>query len=276
MTHRLNEIALVRPALEHVTLAKQVPITYPAADGTLIPGYLTLPPGSDGKHIPAIVMPHGGPDSRDSWDFDWLVQFFAARGYAVLQPEYRGSAGYGESWMLKKGFKSWRTAIGDVNDAGRWLIAKGITTPDHLGIFGWSYGGYAALQANALDPDLFKAVVAVAPVTDLPLLEQEADRYVNGSIVRDTVGTGELSIDASPTHHADSFKAPVLMFHGTVDQNVDVAQSRAMDGRLRSAGKQTQLVIYPNLDHQLNDGDVRADLLRKSDAFLRQSMHLPG
>jgi dienelactone hydrolase len=275
-THKLSEIALVRPALEHVPLAKQQPITYPAADGTPIPAYLTLPPGSAGKRVPAIVMPHGGPDSRDSWGFDYLVQFFAARGYAVLQPEFRGSSGYGEAWMMKKGFKSWRSAVGDVADAGRWLIAKGITTPDQLAIFGWSYGGYAALQANVLDPDLFKAVVAVAPVTDLPLLEQESDYYAGGAIVRDTVGTGALSLEASPSRHAAMFKAPVMMFHGTVDQNVDVAQSREMDSRLRAAGKQSQLVIYPNLDHQLKDGDVRADMLRKADAFLRQSMHIAG
>ena len=272
--HRLKEIALVRPTLEHVTLAKQQPVTYPAADGTPIPAYLTLPPGSDGRNLPAIVMPHGGPDARDSWGFDWLVQFFAARGYAVLQPEYRGSAGFGEAWMMKKGFKSWRTAIGDVVDAGRWLVARGVAAPDHLAIVGWSYGGYAALQANVIDPNLFKAVVAIAPVTDLPLLEQESNKYMNGSIVRDVVGTGTLAIDASPAHHAAGFKAPVLMFHGTVDQNVDVAQSRQMDDRLRDAGKQSELVIYRNLDHQLKDGDVRADLLRKADVFLRQAMRL--
>jgi dienelactone hydrolase len=274
--HRLSEIALVRPNLEHITLAKQVPITYPAADGTPIPAYLTLPLGSSGKHIPAIVMPHGGPDSRDSWGFDWLVQFFAARGYAVLQPEFRGSTGYGESWMMKKGFKSWRTAIGDVTDAGRWLIAQGIAAPDHLGIVGWSYGGYAALQANVLDPNLFKAVVAIAPVTDLQLLEQESDKFVIGSIVRDTVGTGQLSVDASPSRHAGLFKAPVLMFHGTVDQNVDPRQSQEMDSQLHAAGRQSELVIYRNLDHQLEDGDVRADMLRKSDAFLRHAMHITG
>jgi dipeptidyl aminopeptidase/acylaminoacyl peptidase len=119
-------------------------------------------------------------------------------------------------------------------------------------------------------------VVAIAPVTDLPLLEQDADKYTNGSIVRDTVGTGQLSLDASPSRHAVLFKAPVLMFHGTVDQNVDPAQSREMDHQLRAAGKQSKLVIYRNLDHQLEDGDVRADMLRSSDAFLRQSMHIAG
>ena len=95
----------------------------------MIPAYLTLPPGSDGKDLPAIVMPHGGPGARDEWGFDWLSQFFADRGYAVLQPNFRGSTGYGDAWFQKNGFQSWRTAIGDVNDAGRWLVKQGIADP---------------------------------------------------------------------------------------------------------------------------------------------------
>ncbi|RRB42952.1 alpha/beta hydrolase family protein, partial [Escherichia coli] len=105
-----------------------------AADGTQIPAYLTLPPGSTGKNLPTIVMPHGGPEARDEWNFDWLSQFFANRGYAVLQPHYRGSTGYGIAWFKENGFKSWRTAIGDVNDSGRWLIKQGIADPAKLAI----------------------------------------------------------------------------------------------------------------------------------------------
>ncbi|MEI9851159.1 MAG: alpha/beta fold hydrolase [Sphingomonas sp.] len=119
-------------------------------------------------------MPHGGPGARDEWGFDWLAQFFAARGYAVLQPNFRGSAGYGEDWFLENGFKSWRTAIGDVNDGGRWLVGQGIAAPAKLAIVGWSYGGYAALQSAVLDPELFKAIVAIAPVTDLGALKEES------------------------------------------------------------------------------------------------------
>ncbi len=92
----------------------------------------------------------------------------------MLQPNFRGSAGYGEDWYVENGFKSWKTAIGDVNDAGRWLVEQGIAKPDKLGIFGWSYGGYAALQSQVLDPNLFQAVVAVAPVTDLEMLRGES------------------------------------------------------------------------------------------------------
>src|SRR5690606_34024757 len=105
-----------RPELEKTTLSTVKPISYKAADGTMVPGYLTLPPGSTGKNLPTILMPHGGPSSRDEWGFDWLAQFFAAQGFAVLQPNFRGSSGYGDAWYQKNGFKSWRTAIGDVND----------------------------------------------------------------------------------------------------------------------------------------------------------------
>ncbi|RYY36795.1 MAG: S9 family peptidase, partial [Sphingomonadales bacterium] len=154
---QMGEISPVRPALDSAKLAAVTPVSFPAADGTMIPGYLTLPAGSDGKGLPAIVMPHGGPGARDEWGFDWLAQFYAARGFAVLQPNFRGSSGYGDAWFQKNGFQSWRTAVGDVNDGGRWLEKQGIAAPGKLAIVGWSYGGYAALQSAVLDPALFKA-----------------------------------------------------------------------------------------------------------------------
>ena len=219
-TKHLNEIALVRPALEHVALAPQTAITYRASDGTMIPAYLTMPVNGPKKGLPAIVMPHGGPSARDEWGFDWLPQFFAAQGYAVIQPNYRGSAGYGEDWLMKQGFQSWSTAIGDVVDAGRWLVSSGIAAPDHLAIVGWSYGGYAALQANVVDPDLFKAVVAIAPVTDFDALRAESIGFTNDKIVSREIGFGPHVAAGSPARHADVFKAPVMLFHGTSDLNV--------------------------------------------------------
>ena len=99
------------------------------------------------KGLPAIVMPHGGPEARDDWGFDWMVQYYAQAGYAVLQPNFRGSAGYGADWFMQNGYKNWKTAIGDVNDAGHWMVANGADAK-RLAIVGWSYGGYAALQSN--------------------------------------------------------------------------------------------------------------------------------
>lgn len=268
-TRKLDALIDARPELTDVPMGQMTAVRFPAADGTMIPAYLTMPPGGTGKGLRAIVMPHGGPAYRDEWGFDWLVQFFAAAGYAVLQPQFRGSTGYGDAWFANNGFRSWQLAIGDVSDAGRWLVKQGIADPAKLGIVGWSYGGYAALQSNVVDPDLFKAVVAIAPVTDLGRTKQEAAGFSNRDLVERQIGSGENVGKGSPARHADRFKAPVLLFHGSDDLNVGVGQSRLMDKRLRAAGKVSTLVEFPKLDHQLDDSEARIDLLTRSDAFLR-------
>jgi dipeptidyl aminopeptidase/acylaminoacyl peptidase len=273
-TSQLSPLLPSRPELEGITMGKMTSVTYTAADGTRIPAYLTLPPGSDGKNLPAIVMPHGGPASRDEWGFDWLVQFFAVRGFAVLQPEFRGSSGFGDAWFAKNGFQSWRKAIGDVDDAGRWLLAQGIAAPGKLAIFGWSYGGYAALQSQVLDPDLYKAVVAVAPVTDLDMVRAESVNTFGHLLVDAFIGHGPHVEEGSPARHADRFKAPVLMFHGRNDTNVGIAESETMADRLTKAGKTVQLVTFEGLDHQLDSTSARTELLAKSDQFLRTSLGL--
>ena len=270
----LGPLFAARPEMKHFTLAQVKAVITKAKDGTDIPAYLTLPPGSTGKGLPAIVMPHGGPSSRDEWGFDWLAQYYANRGFAVLQPNYRGSAGYGDGWYQKNGFQSWKAAIGDVNDSGRWLISEGIANPAKLAIIGWSYGGYAALQSPVLDADLFKAIVAIAPVTDLAKLKEESYGYTNYRVVSDFIGSGPHIVDGSPARNADKFKAPVALFHGDLDLNVDISQSRYMADQLKNAGKAVDLTVYPKLDHGLQDSAARADMLAKSDTFLRKALDL--
>ncbi len=270
---QLDTFLVVRNELEGVKLARVEPVSYPAKDGTMIPGYLTLPPGLDNpKDLPAIVLPHGGPSHRDVWGFDWLAQFYAARGYAVLQPNFRGSAGYGDDWFQKNGFRSWPLAIGDVLDAGRWLIAQGIANPNKLAVVGWSYGGYAALQSAVVDAGLFKAVVAIAPVTDLQQLKEDHRNWSDFPVVSKFIGDGPYVRDGSPAMNAAKIKVPVLLFHGAMDHNVLIRQSKEMADRLTAAGVQHELVTWPDLDHQLEDSAARADMLRKSDAFLRRAM----
>jgi pimeloyl-ACP methyl ester carboxylesterase len=267
----LNESLVAQPALEGRALAKMIPVSIPARDGVSIPAYLTLPPGvtqASAKGLPAIVMPHGGPSARDEWGFDWLVQFYAAKGFAVLQPNFRGSEGYGDAWFARNGFQNWKLAIGDVTDAGKWLVSQGIAAPEKLGIFGWSYGGYAALQSAATEPALFKAVVAVAPVTDLGRLKEDRANFSDYRVVARFVGEGPHVAEGSPARQVDSILAPVLLFHGTLDRNVAVAQSRMMQDRLKGAGKRSELVIFDGLDHYLQDSTARADMLEKSAAFL--------
>ncbi len=271
-TKKLGEVLPARPELAGMVLGSMKAITFPAADGTQIPAYLTLPPGSAGKNLPAIVMPHGGPAARDEWGFDWLVQFFAARGYAVLQPNYRGSSGYGAAWFQKNGFRSWETAIGDINSAGKWLVSSGISSPEKLAIVGWSYGGYAALQSAVVDPGLFKAIVAIAPVTDLDRLREEARGQTNYRLVESFIGTGAHVDAGSPARHADRFQAPVLLIHGDADMNVAVGKSRLMEERLKAAGKQVNYIEFPGLAHNLDDALARKRLLEESDKLIRQAL----
>lgn len=271
-TKRMAALLPSRSQLEGVKLAPVKPISYRAADGTMIPGYLTLPPDSQGKKIPAIVMPHGGPGARDEWGFDWLAQFYANRGYAVLQPNFRGSSGYGDAWFQRNGFQSWRIAVGDVTDGGRWLVSEGIADPSKMAIVGWSYGGYAALQSAVVAPSLFKAVVAIAPVTDLAQLKADALAYSTGYLQQDFIGSGPHVREGSPAQNASEIKVPVMLFHGDLDSNVPVAQSRLMKSKLERAGTKNEFILYRGLDHQLNDSTARADMLRKSDQFIRTAI----
>lgn len=268
----LGEVMAVRPNLAARTLAEVKPITYPAADGTLIPAYLTLPPGRDAKNLPAIVMPHGGPTARDEWGFDWLPQFLAARGYAVIQPEYRGSGGFGDSWLAQNGFKGWRTSIGDISAAARYLAKQGIADPNRIAIAGWSYGGYAALQSAATDPSLYKAVAAIAPVTDLSLLKDEAREYTSFKQTAAFIGDGPHLIEGSPLRHASAIQAPLLLVHGDLDVNVAFEQSQRMQRALESAGKQSELLAFNGLDHHLEDNEARSAMLLKMGQLLDRTI----
>ena len=271
-TRKLAQLLPARPELEGVGLGEMKPVQYPAADGTMIPGYLTLPPGSDGKNLRAIVLPHGGPGARDEWGFDWLSQYFVSKGYAVLQPNFRGSTGYGDQWFRQNGFRSWETAVGDVNAAGRWLQEQGIAAPGKVAIFGWSYGGYAALQSQVLDPGMFKAVVAVAPVTDLERLRQERVDYADYPIVDNFIGNGPHVEAGSPARHAAAFTAPVLLFHGDADTNVGVGESRLMRDRLKDAGKRVENIEFRGLDHYLDDAAARTRMLTESEKFIAAAL----
>jgi len=271
-TRSLNEIMLDRPQLENVRLAAVRSITYPASDGVQIPAYLTLPAGGDGRNLPAVLLPHGGPGARDEWGFDWLAQYLVHQGYAVLQPNYRGSAGYGDDWLQRNGFRSWRTSIGDIASGARWLAAQGIADPRRTAILGWSYGGYAALQSGVVEPGLFKAIVAIAPVTDLQQVKDDVRMFTIRRNVAEYIGSGPHIAEGSPLRHAERIAAPVLLFHGDRDVNVPIVHSRRMDQALREAGKRSELVLFPGLEHDLADSEARSRMLRRIGAFLEAEL----
>ncbi len=190
----------------------------------------------------------------------------------MLQPEYPGSAGYGDGWLLTNGFKSWRTAMGDITASARWLASQGIADPNRLAIVGWSYGGYAALQSAAIEPSLFKAVVAIAPVTDLDMLKGEATDYTIAQVVADEIGSGPNIAEGSPLRHAAAIKAPVLLVHGDLDENVRIAESDKMDAALAAAGNDVRFLRYKGLDHQLEDSDARIEMLTEIGKLLDRTI----
>jgi dienelactone hydrolase len=271
-SRNLEEIAAVRPHLAGRTLSPVTSIRVVASDGTQIPAYLTIPAGSSGKDMPAVVLPHGGPSARDEWGFDWLAQFLAARGYVVIQPNYRGSAGYGDEFLAKNGFQGWRTSIGDVTSAARHLVAQGIADPKRMAIVGWSYGGYAALQSVATEPTLYQAAVAVAPVTDLALLKQQFEQYTDKNLGQSFVGSGPHIIEGSPLRNASKITVPVLLAHGNRDLNVNIAQSEKMESALRGAGRPVEYLRFKGLDHQLDDSTARIELLMRIGALLERTI----
>jgi dipeptidyl aminopeptidase/acylaminoacyl peptidase len=272
-TKLLGEVGPIRTNLGSRALASVKYVEVPAADGARIPAYLTIPAGvTDAKNLPAVVLPHGGPSARDEWGFDWLPQFLAARGYVVIQPNYRGSTGYGEAWLAKNGFQNWRTSISDVSASAKYLVSQGIADPKRVAIVGWSYGGYAALQSAVVEPDLYKAVVAIAPVTDLVAWRDSWRDFTNRKIMRTYVGTGPELTEGSPLKHAAAIRAPVLLVHGDQDANVSISQSENMAGALKTSGREVEYLRFDGLDHQLDDSDARVQMLTRIGTLLDRTI----
>ncbi|MDB5429442.1 MAG: hypothetical protein JWP35_558 [Caulobacter sp.] len=260
-TKKAIKIGSAYPDLKPEDVATVQYIHYKAADGTIIPAYLTLPNGRDPKNLPLIVLPHGGPGARDEGGFDWFAQPVASRGYAVLQPEYRGSTGYGKA-HLEAGYGEWgRKMQTDLSDGVRYLAAQGTIDPKRVCIFGWSYGGYAAMAGPAIDPGVYRCAVAGAGVSDLgKMLAWERDRSSKDSIVvrfwkRFMFGSRPQSesLDAvSPARQASRVQVPMLLIHGKQDYTVPVEQSQDYADSLKRAGKDVTLVILPEDDHYID------------------------
>jgi len=266
--NQLLQISAQHPLLESQSLAAMEPVRYPARDGAEIPGYLTLPAGK-ARALPAVILPHGGPESRDYWDFDWLPQFIAAKGYAVLQSNYRGSAGYGEEWTGQGGFLEWRTAIDDLTDGAQYLVDQGIADADRICVVGWSYGGYAALMSGVEEPDRYRCLVSIAGVADPELLVKDARYFTNRKEVREWVGRDSEALKrGSPLTRVSEIRAPVLLFHGDRDLNVSVDHSRKIAKALEHADKSVEYVEYEGVEHSIRRNGYRVDMLDRIGKFL--------
>lgn len=278
-THQATLIASSYPELHAGDLGTMKPYPYAARDGMTIPAYLTLPPGRGAKNLPLVVMPHGGPDARDKLGFDWWAQFLANRGYAVLQPNYRGSSGYGNAFTLA-GKHQWGLKMqDDVTDGVKKAIADGIADPKRVCIVGASYGGYAALAGATFTSDLYACAVSFAGVSDLPIMlhgvhETHAERLI--SFWESRIGSGvedsEQLRATSPARHADQVKCPVLLLHGADDTTVPVKQSEIEEDALVAAHKNVRFVRIEGDDHYMELASTRIRVLREVEAFLAASI----
>lgn len=260
------------PELPEAALAEMRPVAYEARDGLRIPAYLTLPPGIDARPLPTVIYPHGGPSSRIARRFYFIGQFLANRGYAVFQPNFRGSTGFGRAFK-QAGHGQWGMAMqDDLVDGIRWLIARGIADPERICIVGGSYGGYAALMAAALTPELIKCAVSLNGVSDLAAWVADRAPFADAAELTITLGDKAAAPEAlaaiSPITYAERFTVPVLLAHGDQDRRVLVSQSRNMAAALAAAGRDHRLVILEGSDHRVTYGPARRLFLRELEAFL--------
>ncbi len=247
-----------RPELEGRSMGDMEAFDVPMRDGTLIRGYLTHPATGPDPEAPLVVMPHGGPEARDYFDYDPWVQFLAARGYQVLQVNFRGSDGYGRAFA-RAGYGQWGGLMqDDVTDAVKFLHDNNRAPADRTCIFGYSYGGYAALMGGVKTPELYQCIIAGGAVTDLIYDLRETRSYYGGaSEVYDywSESIGSLSKDSkhlkeiSPVNNADRLQAPVFLFHGTLDSNVDFVQATRMVRAMKRAKVEHQFIELKGEGH---------------------------
>lgn len=273
-TRQMHPVVDPYPRIDPAALADVKPIQYRARDGLMLHGYLTLPRGRAAKGLPLILMPHGGPFERDHWEYDPIVQFLANRGYAVLQPEYRGSTGYGKDFV-EKGYGQWgRKMQDDLNDGVDWLASTGQIDAKRVCIVGASYGGYAAMWGAVRDGSRYRCAASLAGVSDVQaLLKYDRKLFSATRYYREwrTRVAGDEQTDlrtVSPLAYVQQIRIPMLIGHGEQDERVPVRQSHQMVDALTQAHADVSSVFYKEAGHGFDSAADLEDWLRRLEAFL--------
>lgn len=267
---KLTLLGKTRPWLDTTTLGDMRLVQYAARDGLMVPGLLTTPRKEiyGAGPYPTLIVPHGGPWARDymEWDSTGWAQYFAARGYAVLQPQYRGSDGWGQK-LWRAGDKEWGLKMQDDKDDGaKWLIAQGIADPGRIAMHGYSYGGYAAMTASARPNGIYQCAIAGAGVASLEKFRTQA----LGNRIQREYQRPSLE-GTSPIDQIKQVSIPIFLYHGDRDTNVDPEESERFVGGLKAAGKPYKYLSIPNMGHESDKwaaGDIAA-VLNAVDAYLR-------
>ncbi|MFL9922854.1 S9 family peptidase [Herbaspirillum lusitanum] len=276
----LAQLANTRPQLDGFRMRPPQSVNFKSRDGVALHGYLTLPPASvkhaENTPYPLVLLPHGGPISRDVFSFDAMSQFLASRGWAVLQVNFRGSSGYGSEFETA-GFKRWGMEMqDDLTDSVKWMVDSKLADPAKVCIVGANYGGYAAMMGVVKTPDLYRCAVSIAGVADLRDVLARAQHYVGYEIGAERI-IGEWWKDrerlrqTSPVNRAKEIRTPLLLIHGKEDRIVLVDQSRDMVSALKDAGNTSyKYVELPLGDHNLSREEDRIRTFSEMEQFLKQ------
>jgi acetyl esterase/lipase len=283
-TQKVTPIGRRMPWIKPEEMAPMYPIECRARDGLPLCGYLTLPVGAGRRNLPAVVLVHGGPWVRDVWGFDTLVQFLANRGYAVLQINFRGSAGYGADFSAKGREQVGGTIQDDIADATRWLVAQHFADPQRIAIMGGSFGGYSVLHALAKSPELYRCGVAYAAVTDWPdllakrekgeyLLVHEYWRRQIGDLKDEAVR--RRMTEVSPVSFADQIRLPLLLVHGEEDQVVPIKQAKRFADSLAKLGRPPDTLYLKRVGHEFPVDKPAREFLTRLESFLARHLGPP-
>lgn len=278
---RMQEVAIAMPRVKPEEMQPMQPIEYVARDGLTIPAYLTRPAGSKSTPRPAVIVIHGGPNVRDQWGWSEDVQLFARAGWVVLQPQFRGSSGFGRRFE-EAGYRQWGRAMqDDITDGVRYLIGQGIADPKRICIYGASYGGYAAMWGVIKTPDLYRCGVSLAGISDLRDQMNAGGLFddstrVSREVTRARVGDPELDGPAldevSPLRHVEKVGAPLLIAHGNLDRRVQYSQSREMVRALEAAGKPVEWMPIDGQGHAMDGVAARAAYYARVMNFLERHL----
>lgn len=271
-TNRIKFLIGSTEGLERKQLAQQQPFGIKTRDGLILRGYLTLPNGTQGKNLPMVVLPHGGPHARDFWEYDRDVQLLASRGYAVLQINFRGSTGYGISFR-DAGFKNWGTLIqDDIAQATNWAIQKGVADKNRICIFGISFGAYSALMGPIRHPGLYQCAIGQSGAYDLSLMYDTGDIQEStrgNAYLKSSVGKKEeLLIEQSPVMRADELTIPVFLAHGKRDERTPFKHAKKMKQTIEAQNRKVEWMEVSGEEHGFANKEVMSEFYRRMLAFL--------
>jgi len=279
---QLDSLGAARPNIGPESVHHIQVDSYPARDNLNIPTLLTLPNGVEKKALPTVVLPHGGPESYDTITFDYLAQYFASQGYLVIQPQFRGSEGFGVNHLLAGRGEWGRKMQDDLTDAVAEYTKRGLIDPERVCIVGASYGGYAALAGATFTPDVYKCAVSINGVADIPQMMRDDKRdhgdnhwvvaYWERVISKGNADTEHLK-QISPINSVDNVEIPVLLIHGEHDLVVSIDQSEDMYKQLKKAGKAATFIELDDGDHYLSNAGNRAKALEAIDQFIKQHLN---